>query len=112
MGDEEKKGKKLAAENKKGKSDGEKKGKKFALLSEDDGDMEDLKKAVEAFENASPDDKKAMLDEGRKSLKEEGLSDEEVEKAVKLMEKGDADALMEMKKEMDKKHGKKGKKMD
>merc|ERR1712066_118366 len=83
--------------------------KKFTLLSEDD-DMEDMRKAMEEFEKAGPKEKEAMLEEGKKAMKEEGMSDEEVEKAVGMFEKGELDDLMKMKKEMDKKHGKKDKK--
>merc|ERR1712178_311027 len=81
--------------------------KKFVMLSEDD-DMEDMKKATEEFEKAGPKEKEAMLEEGKKAMKEEGMSDEEVEKAVGMFEKGELDDLMKMKKEMEKKHGKKG----
>merc|ERR1711988_353558 len=95
-------------EKKHGKKGGKKGGdKKFALLSEDD-DMEDMKKAMEEFEKAGPKEKEAMLEEGKKAMKEEGMSDEEVEKAVGMFEKGELDDLMKMKKEMEKKHGKKG----
>merc|ERR1711972_874538 len=91
-----------------GKKGGKKGGdKKFTMLSEDD-DMEDMKKAMEEFEKAGPKEKEAMLEEGKKAMKEEGMSDEEVEKAVGMFEKGELDDLMKMKKEMEKKHGKKG----
>merc|ERR1712187_487637 len=72
---------------------------RLALLSEDD-DMEDMKKAMDEFEKAGPKEKKAM--------KEEGMTEEEVEKAVGMFERGELDDLMKMKKEMEKKHGKKG----
>merc|ERR1711988_1451180 len=99
--------KKLLSEKdgKKGEKKGDK--KKFVMLSEDD-DMEDMKKAMEEFEKAGPKEKEAMLEEGKKAMKEEGMSDEEVEKAVGMFEKGELDDLMKMKKEMEKKHGKKG----
>merc|ERR1719230_1977827 len=67
-----------------------------------------MKKAMEEFEKAGPKEKEAMLEEGKKAMKEEGMSDEEVEKAVGMFEKGELDDLMKMKKEMEKKHGKKG----
>merc|ERR1711972_1280673 len=41
-------------------------------------------------------------------MKEEGMTEEEVEKAVGMFERGELDDLMKMKKEMEKKHGKKG----
>merc|ERR1711972_719738 len=63
---------------------------------------------MEEFEKAGPKEKEAMLEEGKKAMKEEGMSDEEVEKAVGMFEKGELDDLMKMKKEMEKKHGKKG----
>merc|ERR1712066_1181347 len=70
--------------------------------------MEDMKKAMEEFEKAGPKEKEAMLEEGKKAMKEEGMSDEEVEKAVGMFEKGELDDLMKMKEDKDKKHGKKG----
>merc|ERR1712066_409012 len=80
--------KKLLSEKdgKKGEKKGDK--KKFVMLSEDD-DMEDMKKAMEEFEKAGPKEKEAMLEEGKKAMKEEGMSDEEVEKAVGMFEKGE-----------------------
>merc|ERR1712066_895259 len=81
--------------------------KKFGMLSEDD-DMEDMKKAMDEFEKAGPKEKEAMLEEGKKAMKEEGMTEEEVEKAVGMFERGELDDLMKMKKEMEKKHGKKG----
>merc|ERR1712187_719383 len=65
-------------EKKHGKKGGKKgEDKKFALLSEDD-DMEDMKKAMDEFEKAGPKEKEAMLEEGKKAMKEEGMTEEEV----------------------------------
>merc|ERR1712187_722882 len=49
-----------------------------------------------------------MLEEGKKAMKEEGMTEEEVEKAVGMFERGELDDLMKMKKAMEKQHGKKG----
>merc|ERR1711874_713207 len=46
----------------------------------------------------------------KKELKEEGLSDEDADKALDMFKKGDKDGLMKMKKEHDAKKGKKPKK--
>merc|ERR1712187_133792 len=80
---------------------------RLALLSEDDY-MQDMKKAMAEFEKAGPKEKEAMLEEGKKAMKEEGMTEEEVEKAVGMFERGELDDIMKMKKKMEKKHGKKG----
>merc|ERR1711990_1265199 len=70
-----------------------------------------MEKAMKEFEGASDDDKEKMMKEAKKELKEEGLSEEDADKALDMFKKGDKDGLMKMKKEHDaKKEGKKPKK--
>merc|ERR1711990_1354571 len=54
--------------------------------------------------------KEKMMKEAKKELKEEGLSEEDADKALDMFKKGDKDGLMKMKKEHDAKKGKKPKK--
>jgi len=58
------------------------------------------------WDNANPDDKEKMEGEAREALKEEGLSDKEVNKAMDMFKKNDIDGLMKMKREMEGKGGK------
>merc|ERR1712203_1134071 len=101
-----KKGKKLEKKMEGGKPE---KPKRLVTLSEE-SDEASMEKAMKEFEGASDDDKEKMMKEAKKELKEEGLSEEDADKALDMFKKGDKDGLMKMKKEHDAKKGKKPKK--